>query len=410
MPSPDLSRELETRAKRARGKEPRHGMDVDPNSYRSQAPPHTDVNLGEFTPQRREAFLRAGIDPSGEQRAGTYVQIDHSVVHRSVNVADVDVMTIEQALATYPWVRERYWWQAMAVDGDRYTAEVALNPHHGYFLRAKPGVTCTFPLQACLFMGQDGLVQNVHNIIVAEEGSELNVITGCAVDMNVRRGLHIGVSEIYVQRGAKLSFTMIHNWAEDVVVRPRTTVIVDEGGVFLSNYVSLQPVRDVQMYPTARLVGKGAIARFNTIILAPPGSHLDIGARVLLEGSQSRAEVISRAVSTGGTIIARGHLRGDAPGIVAHLECDGLMLNDEGCIRAVPELEGHIADMEMSHEAAVGKIARAEIEYLRARGLTEAEATAAIVRGFLNVDILGLPKELAAEIDRVISSMGASLF
>jgi hypothetical protein len=100
-------------------------------------------------------------------------------------------------------------------------------------------------------------------------------------------------------------------------------------------------------------------------------------------------------------MVARGQLIGKVPGIKAHLECRGLILNG-GTMKAIPELEGHADGVEMSHEAAVGRINQDEILYLMSRGLNEDEATATIVRGFLNVDIPGLPPELKWEIDRTI--------
>lgn len=98
----------------------------------------------------------------------------------------------------------------------------------------------------------------------------------------------------------------------------------------------------------------------------------------------------------------RGHLIGEAAGSRGHLECRGLMLGSGGMIYAVPELEARIDGVDLSHEAAVGKIAEEEIEYLMARGLKEEEATAIIVRGFLNIRIMGLPPELESEINRAI--------
>jgi Fe-S cluster assembly scaffold protein SufB len=97
----------------------------------------------------------------------------------------------------------------------------------------------------------------------------------------------------------------------------------------------------------------------------------------------------------------RGHLIGKAPDIKAHLECKGLLLNG-GVIDSIPQLEGHVEGVDMSHEAAVGKVAQEEIFYLMSRGLSEAEATSTIIRGFLNVDIKGLPPQLKAEIDRAV--------
>jgi len=217
----------------------------------------------------------------------------------------------------------------------------------------------------------------------------------------MKRGIHVGISEFFVKKNAKLSFTMIHNWAEDMEVRPRSVARVEAGGLFLNNYICMKPVRSIQMYPTTHLVGEDAVARFYSIIVGSPGSEHDIGGRIFLKKRGNRAEIVARTISNGGNIIARGHLIGEVPDIKAHLECRGLLLNG-GLIHAVPELEGHVDGVELSHEAAVGKIAQEEIAYLMSRGLSEDEATATIVRGFLSVDIPGLPPQLQAEIDRAI--------
>jgi Fe-S cluster assembly scaffold protein SufB len=136
---------------------------------------------------------------------------------------------------------------------------------------------------------------------------------------------------------------------------------------------------------------------------------MDVGSRVLLKAKGTRAEIVSRAIPTGGKIIARGHINGLVPEIKAHLECKGLILSDDGVIHAIPELEGHKQEVDLSHEAAVGKIAQEELEYLMARGLSEEEATATIVRGFLHVDIEGLPPELKAEMDKAVELSEKSL-
>jgi Fe-S cluster assembly scaffold protein SufB len=270
-------------------------------------------------------------------------------------------------------------------------------------------VKITLPVQACLFLGHKDLAQRVHNIIIAEEGSELHIITGCTTHP-MTRGLHLGVSEFFIKRGAQVTFTMIHNWAPEIEVRPRSVAIVEENGIFLSNYVAMKPVRSMQMYPTARCVGANSTVRFNSILVAQPGSSMDVGSRVLLDSSRSRAEIVSRTISTGGDIIARGDIQGNAPDVKGHLECRGLILADQGTIHAIPELVGRLAGIDLSHEAAVGKIAEEEVEYLMARGLTRDEATAMIVRGFLKVDIEGLPPMLEAELKKAIEDSEEDLF
>lgn len=377
---------------------------IDLEAYSDRAMEHGQVDrLQDLPADVRERALSVGVDSTEGCRGGSFFQIDHSVVFSDARQSGLEVMDVRNALETYGWLRE-YWWQALAADTDRFTRQAELKPHHGYFLRALPGVKAQLPLQACLYLAQEGVSQNVHNIVIAEEGSELNIITGCTVAPLVNSGLHIGISEFYVRKNARITFTMIHNWAPDVAVRPRSAAIVEANGVFISNYICLKPVRTLQTNPVAYCVGENATVRFNSIILAQKGSHIDVGARVLLRAKGSRGEAVSKAITTGGTVVARGYFSGEAEGGKAHLECRGLILSPEGKIHAIPELEGSARDLEMTHEAAVGKIAPEEIEYLMARGLTNEEATAAIVRGFLDIEMKGVPESIGNEIRRALQS------
>jgi hypothetical protein len=396
-------------AKQAKDKKAAFGPDIDLVNYELiDGNRFKALELKELTPDDRRKIIQSGVDLEDETRAATFLQSDNRIVHCAAKQQGLEVLPMAQALEEFPWLEE-YYWQAVPVDADKYTAQTELHFQNGYFIRALAGQCVTTPIQACLFMKHDNTQQNVHNIIIAEQGSELNIITGCATAPTLQSGLHIGVSEFYVKKGAKLTFTMIHDWAEEVMVRPRSGIVVEENGLFLSNYVSLKPVRSLQMYPTIRLIGPGAVARSHSILVATPGCELDTGARVLLEAPKTRAEIVSRAITTGGVITARGHLLGLQPEVKAHLECHGLILADDGIIHAIPELEGHKTGAEMSHEAAVGKIAEEEIEYLMARGLTEEEATATIVRGFLHVQIEGLPAELQREVDKAIKESEKSM-
>ena len=401
--------EIKTLAKEAKDKLATYGTDIDLEAFspETEAIPYQE-NLSAFSLSDQEQMLKAGVDIAAKNRSGTFIQKDHSVVHCSASQEGMEIMDIDQAREKYDWLHD-YWWKAVAVNTDKYTARAELHQEHGYFIRSLPGVRSIYPLQACLYLEEDNLAQDIHNIVIAEEGSELHIIAGCATGPHVKSGLHVGISEFYVKKGAKLTFTMIHNWAENMAIRPRSATIVEEGGLFLSNYVCMQPVGTLQMYPVTYLVGEGATARYNSILIATPGSEMDIGARVFLKAKGARSEIISRAITTGGKIIARGHIIGEVPGIKAHLECNGLILSDEGIIHAVPELEGYRQEVDLSHEAAVGKIAQEEVEYLMARGLSQEEATATIVRGFLNVEIEGLPAELKKEMDKAVEISEKSL-
>jgi uncharacterized protein len=401
----ESSKTTRERAKAASAKSASFGEDLDLNAYGSSAeelPYQEDPSRLPREDQRQMAQAGIILDEP-DRRSGTIIQMDNSVVYSLTKQEGLELMSTSQALRKYDWLQD-YWWQAVAVDSDKYTAHVELHQNDGYFIRALPHTKVIYPVQACLYLAQKRLAQTAHNIIIAEESSELHIITGCTTSPGQESGLHLGISEFYIKPGAKLTFTMIHNWTPGIAVRPRTGIIVEDNGVFLSNYVIMKPVNSLQTYPTARCIGENATARFNSILVATAGSRMDVGSRIFLDGIASKTEMISRAVTTGGDITARGYIEGNATDVKGHLECRGLILQEKGSIHAIPELKGNLAGIDLSHEAAVGKIAEEELEYLMARGLTQTEAIAAIVRGFLRVDIEGLPQELSMELRRAVEA------
>lgn len=383
-------------------------LTVDLSSYAFSGKENPELkDFSGLTEDGKRELRMVGVDvDSAASRAGTFLQFDHSTVHCKSAAKGVEVLGIRQALRKYGGLPE-YFWKALDRDKDDFTRAAAREElHGGYFIRTEKGARVSEPVQTCLFIKGENTGQNVHNIVVVEEDSEVHIITGCATSHGVVSALHLGISEFYIKKGARLTFTMIHNWGEEVVVRPRTVGIVEENGVLQNNYVLLKKVKSVQSYPTIYLNGPGAVARFNSVIVTPPGSHVDTGNRIILNAPDTRGEIISRTITTGGGIVARGEIVGNAVPARGHLECKGLILGG-GSIHAIPELQGTRPGVELSHEAAVGKIAQEEIEYLMARGLDEDEATSTIVRGFLNVEIMGLPAELQESIDRTIAELNS---
>lgn len=391
------------RAKRAREKKAGLGDDINLERYNTETREHDALkSLAEVPQEYKQNLLRAGIEPSESGRSGSFLLQDRSVVFSRVKFPGLELMSTTEALKQHEWLAD-YLWRAIPVDLDKYTSDVELDQMNGYFIRAKANSKVTIPVQACLFITTDKTGQKVHNIIIAEENSELHIITGCSVAHAVKSALHLGVSEFYVKRGAKITFTMIHNWSEGVEVRPRTAVVIEDDGTFISNYILMTPVKSLQTYPTAYCEGKNARANFQSIIYASGNARIDTGSRAVLKGERSRAEIISRVVATDNAeVIARGEMIGEGANASGHIECRGLILSDNATITSIPELKAVRKDLDLSHEAAVGKIAEEAILYLMARGLSEEEATSVIIRGFLNVDITGLPDALARETKKML--------
>ncbi len=364
------------------------------------------TDLNELSQEDKDQLLMAGVVADESMRSASYLQMDHSAVHCSSKDEGVEIMDIKDALEKYDGLKDYYW---TLVDGDKdeFTKAAHDNLHGGYFIRVKAGAKIKDPIQSCLMLKSENVGQNVHNLVIIEEEAEAHIITGCSVAHGTKAGAHLGISEFFVKKNASLTFTMVHNWGEDVAVRPRSAGVVEEGGKFLSNYVLLKPVKDLQMYPSITMNGPHSVARFNSVVVAPKGSHLDMGNKVVMNAPHTRCEIIARTIATGGTIINRGHIGAHHVPSKGHLECQGLILGD-GRIWAIPELDGSAEGVELSHEASVGKIAQDEIEYLMARGLDEDEATSTIVRGFLNTDIMGLPVRLQEEINKQIEELQSS--
>jgi hypothetical protein len=403
-----MLRDTLKKAEKAKEKKALYGADIDLEQFiKEEAGEHEKVTKANEVPKKvQDTLLKVGVDPAEQERSGTFIQVDQSGVCTTCASESVEIMGMNVAIDKYGWLKD-YMWKAVAPDTDKYTAQTALRESaegaSGYFIRSLPGSREVFPLQACMFIGDEKVMQTAHNIIIAEENSELHIITGCATGEDVSSALHVGVSEFYLKKGSKITFTMVHNWAEQVDVRPRTGIMVGDDSTYISNYILTSPVRSIQSYPTAYCSGENSRVVFQSILGGQKDSVLDMGSRVLLEGRGSSSEMVSRAVSKDQSqIYSRGHLAGRVPNVKGHLECHGLVLSDDSMIYAVPELEGSSTELEMSHEAAVGKIAEEEVLYLTSRGLTEDEAASMIVRGFLSMDITGLPPELAAETKRML--------
>lgn len=348
----------------------------------------------------REDLLKAGVDI--KKGYPTFAFVNSSPVEViSSKIEGVYLLSQKKAREKFPFLKELLW-SLIDPNEDNITKEAWENDSDGYFLYIEPGVKLSMPIQTCFYIKLSGYRQTVHNVIYISRNAKVHVTNGCAVASYLSNGEHLGITEIYIEDGGYLSYTMVHHWAPEVEVRPRTAVRVKKRGIFVSNYISLKEAKLVQMSPTAYLEGEFSRAVFNSVVYAPSGSTYDLGTNVIFKAQGTRAEVTSRSVSNGGKVIARGLLLAESPGVRGHLACDGLMLRDDGEIKAIPELVSRVKDAQLTHEAAVGRISDEELFYLTSRGLTEDEAISLIVKGFLSIKIPGLPPIVEDSINKTI--------
>ena len=349
---------------------------------------------------KEHALREVGFDPSIEH-AGSFLLEDRIITQATPYTSALEVLPLAEAMERYPWVKERYF-RLVDREQDDYTREASATGPSGFFIRVFAGEKVLLPVQSCFLLRTPGLRQVVHNLVVAEEGAELHLVNGCTTALYTDIGTHIGVTEYYVGRNAKVTSSMIHHWGDEVEVYPRSAAHVEEGGHYVSNYIAMSRVGRIQMYPSA-IVERGATATFNSVVYAPAGSTLDLGARAFLRGANAAADIVSRVVSDGGSVINRGHIIGEVVGVCGHMECNGLLLAKEGSIHAIPELEGRSPDISLSHEASVGMISREELAYLMASGLDEESARSLIIQGFLEVPLADLPPFLQKTVKLLIA-------
>ncbi len=393
-----------SRIKEALKKKAEYGEDVDLSDYEiGRRDKDVIEDLKSCENIHKETMESVGVTADEGLRAATVMFIDNTMSHCSSKLPEgVEIMSTSKAVEKYDWLKD-YAWSAVDPGKDKFTALAYLEKSDGYFIRIKSGYHIEEPIQSCMLIESAKTVQNVHNLIFIEDNASANLITGCATGTQADKSMHVGITETFMGDNSNLTFSMIHNWGSETVVRPRTAVNIGAKSNYTSNYVILDDVGTLQTNPVANVNGEGSSAKFNSMCIAQKNSSIDSGSVVNLNAKNTSSEIISRSIIVGGKMIARGRLVGNCSGVKAHLECKSIILSETGSSIAIPELEANVSDLEMTHEAAVGKIARNQIEYLMSRGLSEEEAISMIVSGFLSGGIDGLPKELEDKITEAIN-------
>ena len=386
---------------RALNKPSPYGPDVDLSRF--------NLGLAESEPLEEEEVdkisSRLGIGGNILKKAD-YLQVNESVLSKFMRERltkhSAVVLPTSEALKKLDWVKG-YSWRLVSPDTDKYTAATSLYGNElGYFIYVPPGVKIKDPIYTCLFITRRKYAQLLHNIVVVDDDAELNLVTGCGVPDQPIGSLHVGVSEFYVGRRGKLTYTMIHAWAPDMVVRPRTAVSVSEGGEYVSYYVIYSPVESLQTYPKVYL-GRDAKATLNSIIVGEGRGIYDVGSAIILEGSGSAGEILSRNLGKESSrIYARSRIEGRSGPSKGHIECLGLVENENAVIESLPEISSSSPEAILTHEAAIGKISEDLINYLLGKGFSEEEARSAIIKGFLGIEEPKLPQQVRETIARVV--------
>ncbi|AOV94724.1 Fe-S cluster assembly protein SufB [Nanohaloarchaea archaeon SG9] len=358
----------------------------------------------------KDTFDKLGI-PEAEKEAlsGVGAQYESEVVYQNMKEEweekGVIFCDMDKAVQEHEeLVKEYFMNKCVPPQDNKFAALHGAVWSGGSFVYVPEGVEVEIPVQAYFRMNSKGMGQFEHTLIIAEKNSTVHYIEGCSAPQYTRNNLHSGCVEVFVKEDAHVQYSTVQNWSKNTYNLNTKRAKVEENGTM--EWVSGSMGSKVTMlYPSSHLNGKGAKANHITISYAGDGQDIDTGAKVIHNAENTKSTIESKSISQGsGRTNYRGLIRVSegASGSKTSIECDALMFDEEATSDTEPYIELKEDDVEVAHEATVGKIGDEEIHYMMSRGIEEEEAKEMIVRGFIEPIAKELPLEYAVELNRLI--------
>lgn len=358
----------------------------------------------------RDTYDRIGI-PEAEKKflAGVGAQYDSEVIyHRlkekweSQGVIFVDTDT---ALKKYPDLVKQYFGTIIPSADNKFASLNSAVWSGGSFVYVPKGVKVEIPLQAYFRINASNMGQFERTLIIAEEGSYVHYVEGCTAPIYSTDSLHAAVVEIIVKKSARVRYTTIQNWSNNVYNLVTKRMYIEEEGI--GEWIDGNLGSKVTMkYPSLYLMGKGARGEVLSLAFAGKNQHQDAGGKAIHMAPYTTSTITSKSVSVhGGRSSYRGMVKviNGAKGSKSFVRCDALLLDQLSRSDTYPVNIVNEEDITLGHEASVSKIGEMQLFYLMSRGLTEAQATSLIVNGFIEPVVKELPLEYAVELNRLIN-------
>jgi Fe-S cluster assembly protein SufB len=357
----------------------------------------------------KQTFDSLGI-PKAEREslAGVGAQYDSEVVYHSMKEElkeqGVIYTDMESAVKEHEEIVKAYFMKLIRPQDHKFAALHGAVWSGGSFVYVPKGVDVGTPLQSYFRLNAPGAGQFEHTLIIVEEGAKLHFIEGCSAPKYSVTNLHAGAVELFVKERASLRYSTIENWSKNMYnLNTKRSQVEADGSI---EWVSGSFGSKVSMlYPMSILKGERARADFTGISFAGKGQYLDTGAKVVHAAPNTTSKVLSKSISKdGGTAYYRGMLKiaPNAKNTKATVSCESLMLDDRSASNTLPIIEIMNKDVDVGHEAKIGRISDDVIFYLRSRGISEQDAKALIVHGFVEPITKELPLEYAVELNKLI--------
>lgn len=386
--------------------EPKYGLKLDWNKFRLSAEKYyRTMNIDDLPPEVKGS-LQNLVFPFSKNIAANIVHVNETLVYekivREMVPRGVEIMNIEDAIRKYDWLKN-YWFRAFPLTLNKLSAIHGAYSKGGAFIHVGENIKVKKPISSCFVVASSRYAQLSHSIVIAEPNSEIHILTGCTAPLTVQGSLHAGLTEVYVKRYARVVSTMIEYWHQKVHSRPLKAVIVEDGGEYIENLIMLKPGLSIQAYPTVILKGKNSSTILRSIVIGTDSSDIDIGEAAYLVGENSKARLITRGLALDSSYIKqRTKVWSKASKSSGYVECSGLILSDKAKLETYPTLQTLVKDTELYHESSIGKVAEDQLFYLISRGFSEEEATALMIRGFLDPDMFDLPEPLLSQVKSII--------
>ena len=358
----------------------------------------------------KNTYDRLGIPEAEKQRlvSGVAAQYESEVVYHSIREdlkqQGVIFLDTDSGLKQHPELFKEYFASVIPVGDNKFAALNTSVWSGGSFIYIPKGVHVDIPLQAYFRINTENMGQFERTLIIADEDSYVHYVEGCTAPIYSSDSLHSAVVEIIVKKGARVRYTTIQNWSNNVynLVTKRATCAEGATMEWIDGNIGSKVT---MKYPAIFLMGPHAKGETLSIAFAGEGQHQDAGAKMVHAAPYTSSTIISKSVARGGGRTSyRGliQIQEGAHHSKSTVKCDALLVDTISRSDTYPYVDIREDDVSMGHEATVSKISDDQLFYLMSRGLSEDEAMAMIVRGFIEPIARELPMEYALELNRLI--------
>jgi Fe-S cluster assembly protein SufB len=386
------------------------GIDFDNIKYFVRSTEKQAATWDDLPADIKNTYDKLGIPEAEKQRlvSGVAAQYESEVVYHKINEEleskGVIFLDTDTALKEHPELFEEYYGTVIPSGDNKFAALNSAVWSGGSFIYVPKGVHVEIPLQAYFRINTENMGQFERTLIIVDEGAYVHYVEGCTAPIYSSDSLHSAVVEIIVKKGGRCRYTTIQNWSNNVynLVTKRAKA---EAGATMEWVDGNIGSKVTMKYPAVWLMGEHAKGEVLSIAFAGEGQHQDAGAKMLHLAPHTSSTIISKSVARGG---GRTSYRGlveihkGAHHSRSTVKCDALLVDEISRSDTYPYVDVREDDVSMGHEATVSKVSENQLFYLMSRGLTEDEAMAMIVRGFVEPIARELPMEYALELNRLI--------